>query len=196
MSELLAKLKDIYISPRWILWGLAGFFLAGIVHVAVVLNVPSYVPHSPYERVGEFGADRSFQVLPPILPRSEPLPDLDPSMRHAICRYSLEDGPLIISSHAPSPFWSLGLFNEKGQVAYSLNDKTSEGEAVHMLVLTPQQLSILRENPPENLEEMIVVETNELKGFALFRAFVPSNAHLPQISEALRAATCADLPVT
>ncbi|KZK81666.1 hypothetical protein PsW64_02254 [Pseudovibrio sp. W64] len=194
MNDLLKKLQDLYISPRWILWGVGGLLVAGIIHVAIVLSVPAYVPHSPYERVGGFGADRSFQMLPPILPRSEPLPDLDPSMRHAICRYSLENGPLIVSAVAPSPFWSLGLFNEKGQVTYSLNDKTSEGEAVRMLVLTPQQLSILRENPPEDLEEMIVVETNELRGFALFRAFAPSNAYLPQISAALRSATCSDLP--
>ncbi|GHB19617.1 membrane protein [Pseudovibrio japonicus] len=194
MNDLLKKLQDFYISPRWILWGIGGLLVAGIIHVSIVLSVPGYVPDSPYDRVGGFGADRNFQVLPPILPRSEPLPDLDPSMRHAICRYSLENGPLIINTYAPSPFWSLGLFNENGQVTYSLNDKTSEGEAVRMLVLTPQQLSILRENPPDDLEEMIVVETDELKGFALFRAFVPSNAYLPQISQALHSATCSDLP--
>ncbi|SDQ88610.1 DUF1254 domain-containing protein [Pseudovibrio sp. Tun.PSC04-5.I4] len=194
MTDFLKSLRNIYISPRWILWGIGGLFVAGIIHVAILLNVPGYVPHSPYERVGSFGMDRSFQVLPPILPRSEPLPDLDPSMRHAICRYSLENGPLVVRAVAPSPFWSLGLFNEKGQVTYSLNDRTSEGEVVTMLVLTPQQLSILRENPPDNLEEIIVVETNELKGFALFRAFVPSSAYLPRIAEALRSATCSGLP--
>lgn len=181
------------ITPRWILWGFGGLLLAGIIHIAVVLSVPAFVPHTPYERIGSFGADRAFRMLPPVLPRSEPLSDLDPSMRHAICRYSLEDGPLQIRAFAPSPFWSVGLFNEQGQVTYSLNDRTSDGDTVTMLVITPQQLAILRENPPEELEEMIVVETQDTKGFALLRAFVPSNAHLPRISKALSSASCSDL---
>ncbi|MTI17071.1 hypothetical protein E1162_07440 [Rhodobacteraceae bacterium RKSG542] len=177
-------------GPRWFLWGLAGLIGAGIIHVVIVLSVPSQVPYSTHEKVAGFGPDRQFHVLPPVLPRTEPLPDLDPSMRYAICRYSMDDGPVKISVSIPSPFWSIALFNDEGQTVYSLNDRTSDDRALTMLILSKEQLSILRENPPIDLEEMIIIETDKDQGYALVRAFLPSEAYLPQLSGALEAAIC------
>jgi uncharacterized membrane protein len=59
-----------------------------------------------------------------------------------------------------------------------------------MLVLTTEQLSILRENPPENLEDLIVIETDEISGFALLRAFVPHPSKADTVDKALMAADC------
>lgn len=97
---------------------------------------------------------------------------LDPTMLHATCRFALADGPLMIEAALPPPFWSFALFNAKGQAIYSLNDRTSgNGGRLEALVLTSEQLAILRENPPIGLEDMIVIETDETSGYALLRAF-------------------------
>ncbi|WP_310620747.1 DUF1254 domain-containing protein [Flexibacterium corallicola] len=177
-------------SPRWFLWGIGGVLLAGVIHILIVLNVPVQVPYSTYETVAKLGPDRMFNLLPPVLPRTEPLPDLDPALRYAICRFEMKDGPVRLSADLASPFWSIALFNAKGQTIYSLNDRTADEDGLTMLLITKEQLSILRENPPRDLEEMIVVETTIDKGYALLRAFQPTRAHAPRILKSLDDAEC------
>lgn len=169
---------------------LATLCLAGIVHIFVVLTIPENVNHSAYSNAAQFGPDRSFNLLPDILAGTEPLPALDPAMKHAVCRFQLIDGPVQFTASIPVPFWSMGLFNAAGEGVYSLNNRTAGSETLSMLVLTPEQLSILRENPPENLEDLIVIESDNTEGFALLRAFVPHPTQANEIENALSRARC------
>lgn len=180
------------ILPRFVLWLLAMLLIGGIIHIFVVLTVPAHVRAKAFAELRQLGPDRIFHVLPPITGGAELAPMLDPAMRHAVCWFRLEDGPLSLAANVDSPFWSMALFNGRGEVVYSLNNRTSGSGALAMLVLTSSQLSILRENPPENLDEMIVIETDQNEGFALLRAFVPDAAAEPVLADELGAATCID----
>ncbi|WP_208979158.1 DUF1254 domain-containing protein [Stappia stellulata] len=151
---------------------LAGLFLGGIIHVAVVMSVPHFVPVTAYARAAAFGPDGVFNRLPDSRPGAEPLPMLDPMMLHAACRFDLDDGPLKIAAALPPPFWSFALFNARGEAIYSLNDRTSGNDGMlDVLVITTEQLSVLREDPPPGLEDLIVIETAETLGYALLRSF-------------------------
>lgn len=173
---------------------LATLCLAAIIHILVVLSIPQNVLHSAYDNIGNHGPDRQFNLLPDVHPGEETLPDLDPAMKHAACRFQLADGPVLFDASIPVPFWSIGLFNAAGEAVYSLNNRTAGAERLSMLVLTTEQLSILRENPPENLEDLIVIETEEpLSGFALLRAYVPHPTRADSIDRALRAASCGSI---
>lgn len=172
---------------------LAGVFIGGIIHVAVVLGVPAQVPDLAYERIGRLGADEGFIRLPPIAAGSETLAMLDPAMTHAACRYQLESGPVRLEATIPAPFWSFALFNRRGETIYSFNDRTSGTGRLTMLVLTSDQLSRLREQPPEDLEDMIVIETDAEEGFALLRAFIPDALRRNAIETALDEAVCRKL---
>ncbi len=181
------------ILPRYVSFTvgmLAVLSLAVIVHILVVLTIPENVNHSTYDNTARFGADRQFNLLPDIAPGTEPLPALDPAMKHAVCRFQLSKGAVLFSAQVPVPFWSMGLFNSAGEAIYSLNNRTAGSDTLSMLVLTPEQLSILRENPPEDLEDMIVIETDSTEGFALLRAFVPHPSEAEQIDAALKRAQC------
>jgi len=169
---------------------LAVLSLAAIVHILVVLTIPQNATHSAYSNAARFGPDRAFNLLPDVVPGAEPLPGLDPAMKHALCRYQLDDGPVLFTASIPVPFWSMGLFNTRGDTIYSVNNRTAGSETLSMLVLTTEQLSILRENPPENLDDLIVIETENTEGFALLRAFVPHPSEAGQIGRALHAASC------
>ncbi|MBA4203386.1 MAG: DUF1254 domain-containing protein [Polymorphum sp.] len=181
------------VLPRFSLWLLAMLLIGGIIHIFVVLTVPGHVRAKAFAELRHLGPDRIFHVLPPITGGEELAPMLDPAMRHAVCWFRLEDGPLTLAANVDSPFWSMALFNGRGEVVYSLNNRTSGSGALAMLVLTSSQLSILRENPPENLDEMIVIETDQNEGFALLRAFVPDAAADPVLADELGAARCADI---
>ncbi|WP_209011527.1 hypothetical protein [Roseibium aggregatum] len=172
---------------------LAVVSLAAIVHILVVLTIPQNATHSAYSNAARFGPDRAFNLLPDVVPGAEPLPGLDPAMKHALCRYQLDDGPVLFTASIPVPFWSMGLFNTRGDTIYSLNNRTAGSETLSMLVLTTEQLSILRENPPENLDELIVIETEDTEGFALLRAYVPHPSEAKLVGKALQAASCGAL---
>ncbi len=169
----------------------AGLFLGGIIHVAIVLAVPARVPQTAYARISAFGPDGVFNRLPDARPGAEPLPMLDPTMLHAACRFDLDNGPLKIEASLPPPFWSFALFNARGQAIYSLNDRTSgAGGRLDVLVITAEQLSVLRENPPEGLEDLIVIETDETLGYALLRAFDGEPLRREAVEKALSEARC------
>ncbi|ASP33296.1 hypothetical protein [Labrenzia sp. VG12] len=181
------------LSPRFSLTVglLATLCLAAIIHILVVLSIPHNVQHSAYDNVAAHGPDRQFNLLPDVNPGAEALPDLDPAMKHATCRFQLSEGPVLFDASIPVPFWSIGLFNAAGEAVYSLNNRTAGAERLSMLVLTTEQLSILRENPPENLEDLIVIETEEpISGFALLRAYVPHPTRAGTVDRALKAASC------
>lgn len=177
----------------WTIGILATLMLAGIVHILVILTIPQNVTHTAYSDVAAFGPDRVFNLLPDVEPGSEALPALDPAMQHAVCRFQLADGPVQFTASIPVPFWSMGLFDSAGQAIYSLNNRTAGSETLSMLLLSPEQLSILRQNPPENLEDLIVIETDRTEGFALLRAFVPHEIYAPETETALLAASCRTL---
>ncbi|WP_417684687.1 DUF1254 domain-containing protein [Roseibium sp.] len=183
------------LSPRlaWTTGLLATLSIAVIVHVLVVLTVPKNVSHSAYGDIGDFGPDRAFNLLPEILPGAEPLPWLDPAMAHSACRFSLKDGPVLFTASIPVSFWSIGLFNAAGEAVYSLNNRTAGSDVLSLLMLTPEQLSILRENPPPDLEDLIVIELPETDGFALLRAFVPQEWQKGEVNAALKSAYCGGL---
>lgn len=170
---------------------LAIICMAIIIHILVVLSIPLNSQHSAYGLIAAYGPDRQFNLLPDILPNQEALPDLDPAMKHATCRFQLVDGPVLFDAEIPAPFWSIGLFNDAGEALYSLNNRTAGAERLSMLLLTQEQLSILRENPPENLEDIIVIEIeNAISGFALLRVFATHQSNTNPIEEALLASTC------
>lgn len=178
---------------RWSLAFLATLSLAAVVHILVVLAIPHQVTHSAYTDTGQFGPDRQFNLLPPVKAGSEPLPGLDPAMKHAACRYQLDEGPVLFTAAIPVPFWSIGLFNDAGEVVYSLNNRTAGSDILSMLLITPEQLAILRENPPPDLDELIVIETKAPKGFALLRALSPSTARDLEVDLAMKTAYCGGL---
>ena len=176
---------------RWAAIGCAGLLLAAIIHIIAIKGIPAFVPETAHARVAAFGSDGVFNRLPNVAPDAEPLPMLDPMMMHAACRFDLADGPRLIRAALPPPFWSFALFNRRGEAIYSLNDRTSGNDGrLDVLVLTPQQLSILRENPPLGLEDMIVIETPAVRGYALLRGFDDDPLLRPRLVAALDEASC------
>lgn len=177
-------------SSKWILSLLAILSVAIIVHILVVLTIPENATHRAYEAVADYGPDRQFNPLPEVKAGSEPLPALDPAMQHATCRFQLADGPVLFHASIPAPFWSIGVFNETGEAIYSLNNRTVGSDVLSMLLISPEQLSILRENPPDDLADLIVIEQPIEEGFALLRAFVPADYKAAEVNAALQSAYC------
>ena len=176
---------------RTVLFALAGLLLGGIIHIVVVFAVPYYANRDAWAQMEEFGADEQFHVLALPAPGAESLPSLDPRMLHAVCRFSLGDGPLRITASMPDDFWSVAIFDRRGRNIYSLNDRSAERSQLDLAVITPVQMAQLRQDPPESLETAIVIELPIDEGFALLRAFVGDESELAAATVALETADCA-----
>jgi uncharacterized membrane protein len=175
---------------RTLLFIVGGILLGGIIHIAIVLLVPFYAERDAWAKIGGFGRDGTFHTLPIPEAGAEPIAFLDPRMVQAVCRFTLEDGPVRILAELPEEFWSLAVFDRRGRNVYSLNDRASEGARLDVAILTPVQVAQLRQDPPASLETAIVLELPIDSGFALIRAFVPDSSLLSGTVSALNGADC------
>jgi uncharacterized membrane protein len=176
---------------------LIGLVGGGIVHIAAILGVPRFVEPDQYTRVGAFGPDFRFNALPRVTPTSRPLPLLDPAFAHALCRFSVAAEPVRIRVAPPDRLWTLALYSRRGVNVYHLNDRVGEGKPVELLVMTGRQVARLRENPPEDLESLSVVEwPGAPEGAALLRAYTPTAAAREEFAKSLANARCVPLSVS
>jgi uncharacterized membrane protein len=179
---------------RTLLFAIGGLLLGGIIHIAIILLVPSYSTRDAWTSVGRFGDDNQFHLLPRAEPGTEALPYLDPGMAHAVCRFALGKGPVRMRAALPETFWSLAVFDRRGRNIYSLNDRSAENSALDLLVATSVQVAELKQQPREHLESSIVIENPGNNGFALLRVFIADPTLAAQAAEALGKADCRVVP--
>lgn len=175
---------------RFLLHALAALAIAGIVHVFAVAAVPALSPRDAWTQVGAFGPDGRLNPVPRAAPGVATLPQIDPAMAHAVCRFDLAAGPMRIRARITETYWSVALFDRSGANLYSLTDRAAEGRPINLIVATPEQISQLRERPLPDSNEAIVVDWPASEGFVLMRVFVTSESAAPDVDRAIRAATC------
>ncbi|MBN9023355.1 MAG: DUF1254 domain-containing protein [Rhizobiales bacterium] len=174
-----------------ILFVIGGLMLAGIIHIVTVLSVPYFATNDAWAEMQRFGRAGTFHVLPLAEAGSEPLTGLDPRLLQAVCRFTLEDGPVRITGSMPSDFWSIAIFDRRGRNAYSINDRAADGVDLDLAVITPVQMAQLRQDPSEAMDSAIVIELPISEGMALLRVFVADESMLPRARAALETADCA-----
>ncbi len=175
---------------RLILWIIAGLFLGTILHIVAVIGLPAFSPDRIWTRVEALAPNDTIVVLDSVKADRETLPMLDPAMEHALCRFSTESSPQLISGAVDGVYWSLGLFNRQGEILYSLNDRSIGMGSLKLVVTTQRQLLSLQENPPEDLEEFVIVEAPEQDMFVLVRSFRDDSSASPGIRKMLNELSC------
>jgi uncharacterized membrane protein len=175
---------------RFLIWMLGGLVLGGIIHIVTVLGVPYFAPEPAFARIGALAVDGKFTTLPRIAPGVHPLPILDPAMEHAVCRFSLANGPIRIRAEMPDLYWSIALFNRAGLSSYSLSDRAADQKPIDILVANAEQIQQLRDNPPDNFDSVIILDWAGRDGFAIIHALVQTPGSDKVIEDAFKAATC------
>lgn len=186
---VLDRLSD-GVTVRNVVSGLfAIILLSTAIHIVAVLLVPRFATSDGWSRLSDFAEVGDFRELPTGTD-DQVLPGLDPMFIHGSCFLDLEIAPAVLSLTAPDRFWSLALYNDEGIATFSLNDRTAQDGTLDMLVVTPVQTAQLKENPPEDIDDIIVVETQSDSLIAVFRLYAP-NPELRRLSrQALESAIC------
>ena len=151
-----------------------GLLGAAALHIMIILAGPGFTGNDAYTRIANLGEMQSFHPLPVAPARSgAPFSD-DPALRIAVCALSTAERPVRLFAPAGVPFWSLGLFDRASNEVFSMNDRTSVGGALDVVVATPIQLNAIRKALPEDLSQSILVEMADEDGYAVLRTFVPT----------------------
>jgi len=173
---------------RFLYLGFCGVLLAGIVHIAVILLIPTLGERDAAKQIVETLPELEFVNL--AQSSDVKIAAADPYFELAVCRFNLQEfGVLINGGNLPS-FWSAAVYDNKGRVVYSMNDRTAIGNRLQILIVNPIQMAALRQLQPEELETSIVVETPIREGFILLRAFVREPTQLNYSKAFLEQANC------
>jgi len=166
--------------------GLVG---AALLHIVIILSLPSFTGRDAYTRVQTFGETNRFFPLASVGDTLAPLND-DPAMKTAVCTFSVENGPVRLFADGEVPFWSLAVYDDASNEVFSMNDRTSVSGALDTLIATPIQLIGIRKALPPELEQSILVEMRGNEGYAVLRTFVPTASRQPAAIGFLADASC------
>lgn len=167
-----------------ILLGLTG---AGIVHIAVLFLVPTYSEGDAWSQVAAAG--QPFQIVP-ISGTTAFGKEANPFMRTIACHFEIDPGIARIRAEGEVPFWSAAIFDRKGRNVYSLNDRTTVGGRLDLVVATPVQMVELRKDLPAEMAESVFVELDSNQGLAVIRVAVPDRSWSALADSFLKGARC------
>ncbi|KQV63815.1 DUF1254 domain-containing protein [Rhizobium sp. Root1220] len=151
---------------------LAGLFGAALLHLVIILSLPHFTGKDAATRVAAEGDLDKFYLLGAI-DDAAGLSNDDPYVRTAVCSFDVEENPVRLTAKGNVPFWSVALYDAASNEVFSMNDRTSVGGALDILVGSPIQLTELRKALPAELQKTILVETARPDGYAVLRTLAP-----------------------
>jgi uncharacterized membrane protein len=108
----------------------------------------------------------------------------------AACRFSLSGGLTHVTAPGRVPFWSVSIFDRKGENIYSFNDRNATEGQLDLTIASPVQMVELRKNLPPAFERSIFVETEIGEGVVVLRAFLPDHSWDKIVSDFIAGALC------
>jgi uncharacterized membrane protein len=177
--------------PGLVVAFLAGLVGAALLHLVIVLSLPSFSQRDAYTRVLAEGEIHQFYRLGENPDRVGLAKD-DPFVELSVCGFDVTDGPVRLTASAGGvPFWSLAIYDGSSNEVFSINDRTSSGGGLDLVIATPAQLTQLRKTLPEAISQAILVETHGTEGYATLRALAPQASYAQAVGQFLQQATCA-----
>lgn len=170
-----------------LLLGLVG---AGIVHIVVLLLVPSYSQRDAWSTLA--AREQLYDLVRLDNPGAAPLiGSLDPLFSAAACRFDLQDGALRVWGEGSVPYWSISIHDRAGQNIFSFNDRSSSDGRLDFVVASPLQMIELRNAMPVEFDRSVFVEAALDEGIVVLRAFAPDESWSPTVTAYLEGITCA-----
>jgi len=170
--------------------GLVG---AAVLHLVILFSIPHFSNRDAYTRAAAEGAPHLFHLLEETREKAA-LGSGDPFMRVAVCTFNIEDKPVRLEAFGAVPFWSIAIFDSASNEIFSMNDRTSAGGEMDILIANQVQLAAIRKAQPQGLSQSILVESGRDKGYAVLRTMVPQASFLEEATRFLGDAKCQPTP--
>lgn len=167
--------------------GLAG---ATIIHIVILFLVPAYSERDAWSRLVEAGELFQLRHITGEIGDTAIVRGTNPFIRTLACRFEIDPGLARIQAAGDVPFWSVAIFDRKGQNIYSLNDRTSISNRLDLVIATPIRMVELRKDLPETYAESVFVELDANQGLAVIRIAVPDRSWDGLADKFASSATC------
>lgn len=178
---------------RTFLWVLAGVLLGGVIHILVILGLPTFATQDAWTRVVALDAVDQPVILSAPKP-GEPNPlRLDPDMAYAVCQVDLTSGPGVVSGTLPDAFWSLAVYDRTGAVIYSTTNRDGIGQNLDLGIFNPAQTRLLAQQQLDITEGLLIVESPRNDVFTVVRVAPPHPAMKARYEEALADLDCGNI---
>ncbi len=176
---------------RFLLATLTGLVLAGIVHVAAVLLMPSLSERDAYSRLhATHTADKSELVAAPGTGDTW-LPHPDPAVAVSACAYNLDEGPVRISAQTGALFQSLSFHAKASGVFFAITDRAAIRGALDLVVMTRQQMdeALASEDEDEPSRDVRIVAPQR-EGFVVVRVLASFPSLREEAETAAKSVSC------
>ncbi len=149
--------------------------LAGIVHISIILLIPTYGTQDAYAVISRKIEPFAFRQIPGT-GEDALLSDVDPFFAYGVCRFEMDQSGLAMSGPRIDTFWSATVLDEDGTVIYSLNHRTAIEGKLSLILLDSTAILHLREVAPPEAETAIIVEADVKAGFVVLRVLMPDES--------------------
>jgi uncharacterized membrane protein len=180
---------------KYIHTAILGLFGAVILHIVSVLAFPfisqNYLESPSIEKIlARIPQNDHFVRLEPVIK------NLDPNFVLAACRFSLQDGPLMLSSTTKTDFWSLSVFNRLGENIFSINDQIRTDAKLDMIIANPIQTIELKNTLSLELADTVFAKTDVEEGFVVLRIFAPNAQTKLYAEDFMTSSKCVTIDLT
>jgi uncharacterized membrane protein len=178
---------------RTLLWALGGVVLGGIIHIAVILALPTLASEGLWSRVTALGAASRTVVLAGVT-ADQPNPlRLDPELTYAVCEIDLRKGPGLLRGTLPSAFWSVAVYAPSGALLYSTTNRDGIGSNLELGIFNAAQTRLLAEQKLDVQEGLLIVESSSDDILAVVRLAPAHQAMRSRYEAALSGLVCGNI---
>jgi uncharacterized membrane protein len=169
---------------------IAGVIGAGIVHVATLLLIPLVSENDAWTRLTNISKVGEFTIIDRQSQIASSMRALDPNFVVGACQFSLEDGPVVLSGDGKTNFWSLSVFNRRGENLFSVNDRITNNGLLDMVIATPLQFIEFQNDMPVELQNSVFAQADTKEGFVILRAFVANDSERQRVNAFVETSGC------
>ncbi|MFK4824103.1 hypothetical protein ACI0FM_04800 [Paenochrobactrum sp. BZR 588] len=175
---------------RFLYAGLLGIVGAAIIHILVVLLVPTYSDQNAWSQISKLGEPHKFHDLSKLQRLTA---SSDPYFIEAACRFELADQAIHVHAEGLLPFWSVSIYNRQGDNLFNFNDTISADGDLDLIISPLSLASALKTSLAEAQSHSVLIEQDILEGIVTLRGLVPDASWQELGRQTLAGASCTPL---
>lgn len=172
---------------------IVGLVGAGIVHIVSLLLIPVVSDNDAWARLSSVTKPGAFTLVEPQSQIASSTRALDPNFVVGACQFSLQDGPIVLTSEGKTSFWSLSIYNKRGENLFSINDRITNNGVLDMVIATPLQFIEFQNDMPVELQNSVFAQADVQEGFVILRAFIANESERMRVRTFVENSVCEEL---
>ena len=161
-----------------------------IVHIVLLFLYPVLEQKAFWAEIEQVAPANQFAPLPA---NGTVARMADPIARLNLCHFNLNNNPVHFHAQGNVPFWSLSIYNDKGDNLYSINDRTSPQQILDLVLGDPIQIMDYRQILTDKIKTPVITQQTMGQGFAILRVLQLGKDWQNNIDDFLNSATCKEI---